>query len=160
MEENITTEATESTYEFKEETIYGGFWARFGAAFIDILVFVPIILFSNYNIISIKSIALLYVLTLISALYKPLMELKYGATLGKMALRLKVVNHNLEPINVDQAFMRYLPWAISIIFQLMAATVMYNAENFQQIDTWEEMAMLAKNPVLDIISSIYFFAFL
>jgi len=48
----------------------------------------------------------------ISIVYKPYMEKVYGATLGKMALRIKVVSENFESIDSAQAIKRYVPWII------------------------------------------------
>ncbi|MBK8392708.1 MAG: RDD family protein [Saprospiraceae bacterium] len=41
--------------------------------------------------------------------YKPFMEFQYGATLGKMAVKLKVVNLDFEKITLSQSIIRYIP---------------------------------------------------
>lgn len=161
MEEETTTPLNDqNNYTFKEEPKYAGFWLRVGAALIDLLVFLPIMAFGYYNMLVLKSIPMLYAVTVLTALYKPLMEWKYGATLGKMAVKLKVVNYDFKPINIDQAFTRYLPWAVSVIFSLMSTTVIYRASGFEYIDTWMEMNKVAQNPALNIASQIYNLVFL
>ena len=119
--ESLDDQLTDNDHGYKEEIEYAGFWIRLGAAVIDTLVLFPIISLSIYNQFDMKSLALLYVFTVLSALYKPLMEWRFGATLGKMACKIKVVNEELRPISIDQSFGRYIPWGISAIIQLMVA---------------------------------------
>ncbi len=53
---------------------------------------------------------LLLVLVCIPALfYKPLMESRYGATLGKMACRLEVVDRRGQRLSLGAAYVRSLP---------------------------------------------------
>ena len=87
LDKIIIDEEIDNTHGFKEEIEYAGFWIRVGAAIIDSFVMIPIIAISFYNLLSLKSVILLYILTLISAVYKPLMEWRYGATVGKMAVK-------------------------------------------------------------------------
>ena len=160
MSEENLEETTANNHGYQEETEYAGFWIRAGAAIIDVLVMLPLIGISMYNQFNMKSIVLLYVLSLLSALYKPLMEFKYGATLGKMACKIKVVNENLEPINIDQSFGRYIPWAISAIIQLMAANFIFSDPSFKTADTFMEISIIAQESPLNNISNIYGILFL
>ena len=57
-----------------ENQEYAGFWIRVGAGVIDILVMIPIFVASYFNQFNIKSLALLYILTLLSLIYKPLLD--------------------------------------------------------------------------------------
>ncbi|MDG1476566.1 MAG: RDD family protein [Vicingaceae bacterium] len=158
-EENIE-ETTFDNHGYKEEIEYAGFWIRFGAALIDVLVMIPIIAISTYNQFEMKSIVLLYALTVLSALYKPLMEFKYGATLGKMACKIKVVNEDLNPITIDQGFGRYIPWGISVVLQLMAASYIFSDPGFNSADTYMEIGLIAQNSPIANISNIYNIVFL
>jgi len=155
-EDNVT----DNNHGYQEEIEYAGFWIRFGAGLIDMLVMIPIIAISLYNQFDIKSIVLLYVLTVLSALYKPLMEWRYGATLGKMACKIKVVNEDLNPISIDQGFGRYIPWGISAILQLMAATYIFSNPGFSAADTFMKIGVIAQNSPLGNISNFYNLVFL
>ncbi|PCJ28381.1 MAG: hypothetical protein COA97_01765 [Flavobacteriales bacterium] len=157
MNEEITEEnQIDDNHGFKEEVEYAGFWIRVGAALLDFLVFIPIIAFGFYNLLSLKSITLLYIITVASQLYKPLMEWKYGATLGKMACKIQVVNYDLGKINIDQAFGRYIPWVLSGVLQLLSATAIYNSSGFAAIDTFEEMgSMSQEGSSIDMVIQIY-----
>lgn len=145
---------------YKEEIEYAGFWIRVGAAIIDMLAFIPIMALGFYNLFSLKSVVLLYILTLISSIYKPLMEWRYGATLGKMACKIKVVNTELGYLSIDQAFGRYIPWAISVLITLISTTRMYMSSNFQNIHTYMELTAISQDDPLNTVSTIYSFIFL
>ena len=86
-----------------------GFWIRFGAYLVDALIFLPIsiavgLLVSDPNQATIVEVAVF----LIAALYKPLMEAHWGATLGKMALGLKVRAGDGGRVGLTAAFVRRL----------------------------------------------------
>lgn len=160
MSEDNIEEPVFDTHGFKEETEYAGFWIRVGASLIDMLVLIPLITLSIFNQFDFKSIVLLYVLSILSALYKPLMEWRYGATLGKMACKIKVVNEDLKPISIDQGFGRYIPWAISAIIQLMAGTFIFSDPSFRTAETFIEIGEIAQKSPLNNISNIYNVVFL
>ena len=102
----------EEVYEksiFEEDQlpiIYGGFWERFGALFLDALILLPITILNYYNRLLWQSIPLLIVANLISIVYKPLLEFLYGATPGKKALSLTVVNRAYQKISLPEAILR------------------------------------------------------
>ena len=156
----MNQDMTDNNHGYQEEIEYGGFWIRFAAALIDTLIFIPIMVISFYNLFTLKSVVLLYILTLLTSIYKPLMEWRYGATLGKMACKIKVVNENQEFISLDQAFGRYIPWAISVIITLMSSTRMYLSAEFQNLNTYMDLTAFSQNDPLNTISTIYSLIFL
>ncbi|MCD6385696.1 RDD family protein, partial [Candidatus Sumerlaeota bacterium] len=89
-----------------EQTIYefrpAGFWIRVVATLVDFIVFIPVVALSFYAISS-KSLFLTLLLILPGVLYKPLMEAFYGATLGKMACGLRVVDKSGANLSVPRA---------------------------------------------------------
>ena len=159
-EEYLNEDFIDEHHGYQAETEYAGFWIRLGAAFIDMLVLFPIMGLNIYNQFDIKSIALLYFLTVISSLYKPLMEWRFGGTLGKMTFKIKVLNEDLKPISIDQGFGRYIPWAISAIIQLIAATFIFSDPMFKAADTFMEIGAITQQSPLNNISSIYNLIFL
>lgn len=57
---------------------------------------------------------LVVLLWLLQFLYKPLLESRFGATLGKLALRLRVVDRgSYRRIGLNQSFVRYVPFAVA-----------------------------------------------
>lgn len=139
---------------------YAGLWIRVGASIIDSFVMIPVVLLTFYNIFSIKSMLFMVVLTILASLYKPLLEWRYGATLGKMACKIKVVNENMGFLSMSQAFGRYLPWLITQILSLISYFYIFNSPNFQEIDGFIEMGAIAQESPLDTVNSVYNFIFL
>src|SRR5690349_6236372 len=91
---------------YAQSVVYAGFWIRLGALFMDGLVLSPVLAAGYFNLLQWKSIPLLIIFTFIQIGYSPFFEYHYGATLGKMALRLKVVNSAYQKINSTEALMR------------------------------------------------------
>src|SRR4030043_189847 len=86
-----------------------GFWIRVGASIIDSLIFIPIVILSIWNTYSLKSTAVLVLISLPGLIYKPFMESFFGATLGKMSCKIKVINDNGKKLPLFDAYVRALP---------------------------------------------------
>ncbi|UTW62491.1 RDD family protein [bacterium SCSIO 12741] len=95
------------------EPAYAGFWTRVGASIVDTIVLLPAIGLMMYSLLSLQSNAIVILVLLILMIYKPFMEFRYGATLGKMAVGIKVVDENQNPITLKHALLRDLPWLLS-----------------------------------------------
>ena len=139
MNEDILDHEPEESGQANEtESVrHAGFGIRVGASLLDSLVFLPLIGLDYYNVLQLKNLQLALVLTMISALYKPLMEYHFGATVGKMLVRIKVVDYRLQAISLQQALLRYLPWMFSVVVNVLATIAVFQAEGFQEIqDFW------------------------
>ncbi len=81
-----------------------GFWVRFGAAIIDYLIFIPILILAIWNGFTLKSTPLLILIHLPGLTYKPFMESYFGATLGKMSCGIKVIDDNCNKLSLFRAY--------------------------------------------------------
>jgi uncharacterized RDD family membrane protein YckC len=113
----------QSFIDTRSRVRYGGFWIRLVALIIDGIALAPITFGLMYaNIVSFKSPGILVLGTLIGVAYKPFMEYQYGATLGKMALNLKVVTPDLSKADLKSAILRnvfyFTPTLIALLFTL------------------------------------------
>jgi uncharacterized RDD family membrane protein YckC len=90
---------------------YAGFWIRVGAALVDLLVTVPI--FVVFLFIPSPAVFLLGIILLLA--YKPVMEGSFGATLGKMALGLRVVDKAFVKIGPTSALIRAAIFIVSSV---------------------------------------------
>jgi len=119
---------------------YGGFWARLGAQFLDGLILVPISFGLTYfNTTSWKSALLLVIVTAIGIAYKPFMEFTYGATFGKMALKLKVTNTDFEKADLLEILLRNIFHIVpQLITLLLTITMVYNNPDFESVSGWGE----------------------
>ncbi len=106
---------------------YAGFWQRVLASIIDgVLITFAAFVFLFAFIFLIDSpfsgfinSSFIFLAYLVIPGYKIFMEGKYGATLGKMALRLKIVDRDAQPIDMGQAFRRYALYGLSFVVAIM-----------------------------------------
>ena len=118
---------------------YAGFWIRFGAKFIDgliisvvnmaiLLIFGPLLGFNLWSLEPPKNLGFLIFYPFFFGnlfLYSVFFVGRYGATLGKMALGLKIVTSSGDPISYMRALARFggewLSYIICYIGYIMAA---------------------------------------
>lgn len=139
---------------------FAGFGPRFAATLIDLLALSPVWGLGVYNSLEMKSLPLMIVLTVLSSLYKPYLEWKEGATLGKMAMKLKVVNKDLQPISGEQSFHRYALWLGSVIISTAINIQIYTSAEFADILTFTELGQFSQDSPLNTINSFYGLFFL
>lgn len=111
------------------ELNYAGFWIRFGAKFLDALIVVLPMEVLRYSLFGIEALLepqtmpgeWLFELFNISVhiCYTWLLTWKYGGTLGKLALDLRVVTANGEPIGCGRALGRALAEYLSALILLI-----------------------------------------
>ncbi len=143
-----------------ENVKFAGFWIRVGASLIDALVMLPIIGLSTYNSLNIKSLPLMLLLSVIAFLYKPYLEWKKSATLGKLAVGIRVVDYSMNNISLDQAIKRYFPWIGSFLISMTINLILFTSEEFKDVDEFLELGLLIKESPINSISSIYNFVFI
>jgi len=131
-----------SPIDDEQHVLYAGFWSRFFASIVDGLAMIPFILLNIYNMMEMKSIALELLILAAMIVYKPLMERIYGATLGKMALSVKVVNERFKEIDTAQAIKRFTPWIIGHIVSVTSIIMLYSSQSFEMMDDWMRIAEL------------------
>jgi uncharacterized RDD family membrane protein YckC len=125
---------------------YGAFWPRVGASLIDTLVVAPVIFGVMYfNIVSWKSTGLLILANIVVIAYKPFMEYGYGATLGKMALGLRVVDLQLGQPNLNNVLLRNIFHIAGSILSLIVTVIIFNASGFEEISGYMEYAVFSQN---------------
>lgn len=112
-----------------------GFWIRVLASLVDGLIFIPIVTLINYNLTSIKSLVLMLILTIPSLIYKPLMEARFGGTVGKMVMRIKVIDFNGMNISLFRAYLRFLPQLLPLIVGLVWNYYLFSSPEFTSAKT-------------------------
>src|SRR5579859_7364637 len=105
---------------------YAGFWIRFGARFIDFLVYTPVFLLVIYvQNTSLKIYGyFIFASTSVIALYQIYFIGRWGATLGKMATHIKVVDVKGQSIGYRKAFLRYV---VDLAFYLATCVCIWTA---------------------------------
>lgn len=101
---------------------YAGFWPRLGATVVDTVVLVPIITLSFWTFSESRTIALAFELPIacLFALYSIYFIGRWGQTIGKMALGIKVVAVSGESAGYLRAFYRH---AVDLAFSLVTSAL-------------------------------------
>jgi uncharacterized RDD family membrane protein YckC len=97
---------------------YAGFWPRLGAMLVDALVLSPFIVLSYWAWSQSRSVALAMEVPLafVFAFYNIYFVGRWGMTVGKCVLKLKVVSLDGEPAGFRRAFYRHsVDLALSVI---------------------------------------------
>jgi uncharacterized RDD family membrane protein YckC len=125
-----------------------GFWIRAVARVVDNLIFIPLIGLLIYNLLVIKSSLLMFLIAIPDFFYKPLMESYYGATLGKMACGIQVMDAKGQKLSLSVAYMRCIPFLISNVVTLIGALITFSSPGFSFASTLAEIARVEEtNPV-------------
>lgn len=100
--------------------VYAGFWKRLPAAIIDMLIWIPFIFIYHYTqsiSITIAFVAVV-VFSILFSVYSVFFNLKYGGTLGKLAVGIRVTKPNGEKIDLKDALLRS---SVDIVYGLLFA---------------------------------------
>lgn len=120
----MSLEILDENIEESNNHNYAGFWARFGASFLDGIIMLPLGLAYLLILVDINFVAISLATSLIATLYKPYLEGKYGATWGKMAVGIKVLKTDGTDISFNESFKRFaLPWGYAGVISII---MMYN----------------------------------
>lgn len=137
---------------------YAGFGERFGAYILDALIIgVPSYVLNYLNFTSLKSFYVYIPIALIGLLYKPFMESNYQATLGKMALNLKVTDLNFERIHFEKSLLRSLIFMLPALVYLPVHYLSFNNPNLMALDGfWEYSQTIATiYPLSGILNCLF-----
>jgi len=131
-----------------------GFWVRLGSHLIDFLVFIPFAILSFWNYFSFKSTTVLVLTSLPGFLYKPFMESFYGATLGKMANGIKVIDDNGSKLSLSDAYLRAVPFLIASAVGLTGQLMLFSSPQFQSATSLVELGQANQGNFLDLVGQI------
>ncbi len=125
---------------------YADFWTRLGAYLLDAVILTPISLGLNFmNFMYLKSFWGYLLIALLAILYKPYLEFKYGATLGKMATNLKVTDYNFQQIDFQRSMIRSLIFVLPSIMLLPTQYMAYQNESLMGLDSfWQFNTMVSQ----------------
>ncbi len=128
-----------------------GFWIRAGASIIDFVIFIPIAILSMWNTFSLKSTAVLVLISLPGLIYKPFMESFFGATLGKMSCKIKVIDDNGKKLSLFNAYIRFFPFLLSAGVNLAGQLILFSSPQFQSAKSMMEISQAQQGSSLSVI---------
>ena len=107
-----------------------GFFKRLLACLIDGLVLSPIFLIPyllQIQVYNIKYFVLYVAITSLSHLYTILLPVFFGGTIGKIIMKIKIVNKNGSHINFNQSLIRWSPYIISFILAIVLLLIPFQS---------------------------------
>lgn len=128
-----------------EAPVFAGFWVRVVATLIDTLIFIPIIFISFQNMLSWKSIAIEGLTTFAWMFYKVYMEWNYQATIGKMVMKIKVVNESGNGITLEQSIVRFSFYFLSYMGTFLANYYLLTDPLFAEVNSLNDFAIFMEN---------------
>jgi uncharacterized RDD family membrane protein YckC len=124
---------------------YSTFWQRFFASLLDGLILIPFVVIDTFNKTSWKSYLILILSFIITLAYKPFFEMKYGATLGKMALNLRIVNRNYQRADSKNIVLRNIFDITDRILIGIITVIIFATPSFQDIDSLAKYSNLSNS---------------
>lgn len=90
---------------------YAGFWRRFGALLLDVVVLSPVWGLAMFLSHHYRLFNLYYFIPglFISFMYDIYLVRRFGGTLGKLMMQLRIVRIDLNPVGYREAILRYAP---------------------------------------------------
>lgn len=129
-----------------------GFWIRVGASIVDGLIFIPIGILGFWNMLSFKSTVVLVLANLPHFLYKPFMESFFGATVGKMACGIKVIDAEGKKLSLFNAYVRAFPFLLSSAVNLAGAMILYSSPQFQEATSMVQIGQAPSQKFLQMVN--------
>jgi uncharacterized RDD family membrane protein YckC len=125
-------------------SVYGTFKERAFASLIDGLILLPLVAIEWFNKSTWKNLELLVVTFLTGLTYKLFFEYKYGATIGKKAMKLKVVNTAFLPVNLKEVLFRNIFDIAERTFFFVIGVIIYRSPEFNTISSNKEYTDFSK----------------
>lgn len=139
---------------------YASFGNRFLASIVDFLVMIIPVGGMMYFMFFEKNMMLVLLSSIIGALYKPLMEGIYSATLGKMAVGIKMVDSDNDNLDLVQSFTKNGIYLINSAIGLASMFWLFGQDAFLEAEGFMESTIASEGNPYQMISSIWSFAIL
>jgi uncharacterized RDD family membrane protein YckC len=139
---------------------FASFWNRLGATLIDGLIITFIVLPVTYfNVVSWKIPILFISTSLLGIIYKPFLEYRFGATLGKMAVGIQVLGHQFQRVSFNEEMRRVSFYIIPSILQFVFTVRNYFSPEFISVKNYNEFNqyVVSSNPATLLLGGIVFF---
>ena len=137
--------------EQNTQIIYGSFWPRLWALMLDGLIFIPLYIVVFFNMLDWKSIPLMIVISIIPIIYKPYWEFRYGTTIGKKAMKLRVTNINYERPNLQEVLLRNIFYITFGILNIIFSVLIFSMPEFADITEFLEYGKINQFIMMKII---------
>jgi uncharacterized RDD family membrane protein YckC len=129
-----------------------GFWIRVGAFIFDSLaVGLPLEALGFWACFFRRSPVLVGLCAVPALLYKPFMEGFCGATLGKMACRIKVIDAERKKLSLFNAYLRAFPFLMAYVVVAVRRIMLVSSRQFQEAASMQEASQVRVATFLDFV---------
>ncbi|MCP4437570.1 MAG: RDD family protein [Aureispira sp.] len=135
--ENILDDNSLKSKKETDYSLYASFGNRTAASILDMLVLIPIYILIGYNYQVWKILSVDILLNISPFFYKIIMEWKFGATVGKMAIKLRVVDYNLQKISLLSSSKRFSTYFFAYLPNIIFSYYLFNQEVFYTLSSEE-----------------------
>jgi uncharacterized RDD family membrane protein YckC len=154
--DNLLDDAFNEKQNDGSQIIFATFWTRVWASLIDALIIMPIVLpLMLYNMSMWKNVFILIAIIIVPPAYKVFMEYTYGATLGKMARRIVVVNYDFEKPSLETILLRNIVGVASGAVTFLSTLYIFSLDGFKEVTGFIEYGVfMKKNSLVNRISNV------
>lgn len=145
----------DNNYSKVRNVQYATFLDRFLAAILDFLITIGPLFYLMYLGYTGKSLTMLILATVLGMLYKPVMEGIWGATLGKMIVKIKMVDSDLEQIDLGQSLLKNAIYIVNSVIALLGQFWLVGTERFQESEGLLEAMAAGEQSPYGTISMIW-----
>ena len=97
----------------------------------------------------------LLISSILGMLYKPVMEGIWGATLGKMIMKISVVDSDMDIVGLGQSILKNAIYIISSILGILGHFWLAGTERFQESEGYMEVAQITQDSPYGIVSFVW-----
>lgn len=137
---------------------FGTFWPRFWALLLDGLILAVLTPLNVFNNTEWKSIVVLILITCVQISYKSFFEFKSGATPGKMALKLRVVDNDFQKASLSKILARNIFQIISVLLAFALALYTFSLPGFEYASTSYSYSELGNVRMISLVLNLVIFA--
>lgn len=129
------------------------------------LISVPLNALALLALIYARSLPLAVVLLLLEAAYKPVTESRWGYTLGKKWMKMRVVDQETGGnIDMNKSLLRFLPWAVSVFTTIFVYTRHFQDPAFAEVGDliqyteFTQEHVLSQSVIISLLTNLTIFS--
>ncbi len=134
---------------------YATFLDRFLAAVLDFLITIGPLGYLMYLGYTGKNLVLLLLGTILGMLYKPVMEGVWGATLGKMIMKITMVDSDFDQIDLGQSLLKNAIYIVNSVIGLLGQFWVAGTDSFKESEGFMEAIAAGQGSPYGTISLIW-----
>jgi len=141
-----------------KESIYAGFWTRFGSLLMDFVIMIPVLVLTFYlYAINIRFYYYLFLPNLVLGLwYWVYLVKRYGGTPGKLIVGIRIIKLDGQAVTWREAFLRYV---VNLIIAIFGIVVIFIAVSNIDETYYNSLTWLQKQAVIGTVNPLLFKVF-